>query len=261
MSPKAAASLITVPKLPFVDPGPLTPKAGGVATTRGDGSGGYDVVITDKYGKVTHYYYTDPKDAQTWANWYRTGPYSVQDGSLKSVDVIPLGKASTAKAAVANSDSASRARITFNEQASRTSGSGTTSMSTGSAGGIFSVAQGKKIAEVARDKFYTAYKIPPDGFPKNTDCSLFTQWAYSQAGIKLPRTASEQYKASKMGTNAVGSLIFFATNNSEPTEATHVGINLGGGKMIHASSGNGKVIIVSYETPYWQQRLLGMGAP
>jgi cell wall-associated NlpC family hydrolase len=121
-------------------------------------------------------------------------------------------------------------------------------------------AQGKKVVQAARTKLGTPYKIPPDGFPKNTDCSLLTQWAYRQAGIMLPRTARQQHRACRMSTEMVGALVFFDTKNSKPKEVTHVGINIGGGKMIHASSSKG-VVIVSWQTPYWKNRLIGFAAP
>src|SRR5262245_13590698 len=120
-------------------------------------------------------------------------------------------------------------------------------------------AQGKKVVEAARTKIGTPYKLPPDGFPKNTDCSLLTQWAYGQAGIKRPRTAREQHKACATSTEAVGSLLFFDTKNDKPKEVTHVGINLGDGKMLHASSSKG-VVIVSWKTDYWKKRLIGCAA-
>jgi cell wall-associated NlpC family hydrolase len=120
-------------------------------------------------------------------------------------------------------------------------------------------AEGKKIVEAARTKIGTPYKLPPDGFPKSTDCSLLTQWAYSQAGIKLPRTAAQQHKACKASSEVVGALIFFDTKIARPTSVTHVGINLGGGRMIHAGSKG--VAEVSWQTPYWKKRLIGVAVP
>jgi cell wall-associated NlpC family hydrolase len=119
--------------------------------------------------------------------------------------------------------------------------------------------QGKKITEAARKKIGTPYKLPPDGFPKNTDCSLLTQWAYAQAGITIPRTAAAQFKAMRPGT-AVGGLLFFDTRNRKPAEVTHVGIDLGGGMMLHASSSKG-VVIVKWDTPYWKFKLMGRRVP
>lgn len=120
--------------------------------------------------------------------------------------------------------------------------------------------QGKKVVKAARTKLGTPYKLPPDGFPKNTDCSLLTQWAYGEAGINLPRTARAQHKACTQSTEAVGALLFFDTKNGAPREVTHVGINLGDGKMLHASSSKG-VVIVSWKTDYWKKKLIGSAAP
>lgn len=60
------------------------------------------------------------------------------------------------------------------------------------------------------------------------DCSGFTQWVYAQHGIDLPRTSQAQWAA---GT---------PTSNPQPGDLVvqngggHIGIYLGGGKMISA---------------------------
>lgn len=91
------------------------------------------------------------------------------------------------------------------------------------------------------------------------DCSGFTQYAYSKAGIDIPRRAIEQYNAStKMEEAALkkGDLVFF---NTRGYGINHVGIYLGNGRFIHAP-GIGKVI--SEETlnkPYWRTRFMTGG--
>jgi cell wall-associated NlpC family hydrolase len=67
----------------------------------------------------------------------------------------------------------------------------------------------------------------PDGF----DCSGLTQWAFEHAGIDLPRTSRAQAQEGQEVSQAnmrPGDLIFF---NSP---VSHVGIYIGGGKMIEA---------------------------
>jgi peptidoglycan DL-endopeptidase CwlO len=74
--------------------------------------------------------------------------------------------------------------------------------------------------------------------PATWDCSGLTQWAYAQAGITLPRTASEQWSAS--GTHPAvdallpGDLLFWATNPADPASIHHVALYIGGGYMIEA---------------------------
>jgi cell wall-associated NlpC family hydrolase len=118
--------------------------------------------------------------------------------------------------------------------------------------------QAQRIVAAARTKLNTAYKLPPDGFPRNTDCSLLTQWAYAQAGIQIPRTSAAQFDACRFSTTRAGSLIFFDTVHSRPKRVTHVGINLGDGRMIDANSVAGKVIEENWATStYWRPRLIG----
>lgn len=65
------------------------------------------------------------------------------------------------------------------------------------------------------------------------DCSGLVQWAASQAGISLPRTAQEQFNATQRlspGEVQAGDLVFF-TNGSE---VSHVGIVVRPGLMIDA---------------------------
>ncbi len=120
--------------------------------------------------------------------------------------------------------------------------------------------QGATIVQIARSKIETAYKLPPDGFPKNTDCSLLTQFCYQQAGITIPRTAAQQYGWCTKCSNQPGSLLFFWTDDTRPGVVTHVGINLGNGKMINANSKQGKVVEEQWQgNAYWQRRLVTSG--
>jgi cell wall-associated NlpC family hydrolase len=98
---------------------------------------------------------------------------------------------------------------------------------------------------------------PGTGF----DCSGLTQYVYKNAqGIKLPRTAAEQSKASRTVSfeeMRPGDLIFFRTSGST---VNHVGIYVGRGNFIHAASGGSKVTLDNLSKTYWQQRLVKFGA-
>jgi hypothetical protein len=64
------------------------------------------------------------------------------------------------------------------------------------------------------------------------DCSGLMQAAFKAAGITLPRTAQGQYDAApKVTAPAAGDLVFYGTS---PSNVTHVGLYLGGGKMLDA---------------------------
>ena len=91
--------------------------------------------------------------------------------------------------------------------------------------------------------------------PSSFDCSGLTYYVYKNAaGITLPRTSSEQ---SKYGTTVsksnlkAGDLVFFDTSGSNNGAVSHVGIYVGNGEMIHASSSKEKIVQVSIETSYW----------
>ena len=75
----------------------------------------------------------------------------------------------------------------------------------------------------------------PNGF----DCSGFVQYVYAQQGISLPRTADIQATAGYPVDKAdlqPGDLVFFA---GDYVNISHVGIYVGDGKMIHASTSYG----------------------
>lgn len=64
------------------------------------------------------------------------------------------------------------------------------------------------------------------------DCSGLMQAAFKAAGISLPRTAQQQYDAvPKVVAPQAGDLVFYGNS---PTDVTHVGLYLGGGKMLDA---------------------------
>jgi cell wall-associated NlpC family hydrolase len=89
------------------------------------------------------------------------------------------------------------------------------------------------------------------------DCSSFTQQVFRQQSVKLPRTAREQFYVGNevmRGDLKKGDLVFFQTYARFPS---HVGIYLGNGKMIHASSSEHRVVISSMDTPYYLSRYLG----
>ena len=92
--------------------------------------------------------------------------------------------------------------------------------------------------------------------PGGVDCSGLVQYAYRQAGIRVPRTTVEQFQAGRFQRQVLpGDLLFFHTDANGGI--SHVGIYAGGGQMIHASSGSGRVRKVSLRQPYWQQRMAG----
>ncbi len=78
--------------------------------------------------------------------------------------------------------------------------------------------------------------------PSGWDCSGLVMWTYQQMGVELEHRASLQQKAGKLVKDPkVGDIVAFTYKNSK--SAYHVGIYIGGGKMIHArQKGQGTVI-------------------
>lgn len=89
------------------------------------------------------------------------------------------------------------------------------------------------------------------------DCSGFIYYVFSNCGIKLPRMADEQFEVGVFIDEEnlrAGDLVFFTTYESG---ASHVGIYIGNGHFIHASSGAGSVVITPMRKQYYLERYLG----
>src|SRR4051812_37082373 len=77
--------------------------------------------------------------------------------------------------------------------------------------------------------------------PNSFDCSGLTQYAYAAAGIALPHSSNMQ---SRIGTPVAlsalqpGDLVFFYS------PVSHVGIYIGNGQMVHASTAGQPVKVV-----------------
>jgi cell wall-associated NlpC family hydrolase len=91
---------------------------------------------------------------------------------------------------------------------------------------------------------------------RGIDCSAFVQRVYALAGINIPRTARAQ---AQLGITVSredlkpGDLLFFQTYAKYPS---HVGIYIGNGKMIHASSASKRVIISDIDKDYYLRHFL-----
>jgi cell wall-associated NlpC family hydrolase len=93
--------------------------------------------------------------------------------------------------------------------------------------------------------------------PYGFDCSGFVTYVYDHFGITLPRMADEQYDFGLSVSSLdlqLGDLVFFSTYEPGPS---HVGIYIGGGQFIHASSGAGEVTITPMSKTYYVERYLG----
>lgn len=93
--------------------------------------------------------------------------------------------------------------------------------------------------------------------PRAFDCSGFVRYVYGKLGIKLPRTARQQIKVGRKVSGALlraGDLIFFDMMKGY---VSHVGMYLGNGLFIHASTPRTGVRIDSLFEPKYGRRLVG----
>ncbi|WP_138204038.1 C40 family peptidase [Haloimpatiens lingqiaonensis] len=89
--------------------------------------------------------------------------------------------------------------------------------------------------------------------PNAFDCSGLTLYVYRNVGISLPHYTGSQAelgKAVKRNELMPGDLIFFNTTGY----LAHVGMYVGNGKFIHASSGGHRVIISDLSQSYYSSR-------
>ena len=88
------------------------------------------------------------------------------------------------------------------------------------------------------------------------DCSGFTQFVLSKMGVSLPRRACEQFATGQpveISDLQDGDLVFFNTTGV----VSHVGIYIGNGKFVHASSRGGLVRVDSLMAGYYHDRFVG----
>ena len=93
--------------------------------------------------------------------------------------------------------------------------------------------------------------------PRSFDCSGFTKYVYKAFGVNLPH-----YTGSQIGEGSSvlrrnlkqGDLVFFNTDGSS---VSHVGLYIGDGDFIHASSGSRKVTVSNLGQSYYKSKYVG----
>ena len=116
----------------------------------------------------------------------------------------------------------------------------------------------REMAQTARSFVGTPYQwggtTERDGF----DCSGLTMAVYRHNGLELPRVAARQYRfgrpVSRSGLEK-GDLVFFDTKRRG--EPSHVGLYIGGGRFVHASSSGSEVTTARLSSSYFSSRYLG----
>lgn len=108
----------------------------------------------------------------------------------------------------------------------------------------------EEIVEFAKTYLGTPYVFGGTSY-RGIDCSGFTMRVYGHFGISLNHAVTSQYRRSQIIPQSElepGDLVFFG-EGGDPL--THIGIYVGNGGVIHASSTNG-VIISSLSSSYYR---------
>ena len=126
-----------------------------------------------------------------------------------------------------------------------------------------SVANGsaKGAAIAAYAKQFVGYPYVYGGSsPSGFDCSGFVTYVCKQNGYSVNRTASAQMSngtSVSMSELQPGDLVFFLKSGSGASRASHVGIYIGGGQFIHASTSSTGVIISDMDSAYYTTGFVG----
>ena len=224
--------------------------------------------VDGEYGTITTYAVglfqqangieaTGTADAATMKAIYSTGAKSLPSGSKSAEEVSQGGGGS-----VVNPPSSVKLSSTYVTTMPSALKSTTKSYSS-------SMSNPLKIEHViysAQEKLGCPYVYGATG-PSKFDCSGLSGYAYKKVGVSLKRTAYSQgydsgyTKISGVSNLKRGDLVFFNTI-SDSDLCDHVGIYLGGGCFIHASSGGHKVVVSNIASGYynrvfsWGRRIL-----
>jgi cell wall-associated NlpC family hydrolase len=117
----------------------------------------------------------------------------------------------------------------------------------------------RQIVEESLKYLGKPYRFAAAG-PNAFDCSGLTVYIFGKFGYKLNRSSADQYrntgKAVSKGDLLPGDLVYFRTTSRNAI--THVGIYIGGGQFVHASSGRSRSVVISpINTGYYRDRYVG----
>ncbi len=162
-----------------------------------------------------------------------------QDGKIGAVTLTMLNSSSAKKAVSPPS--------TSKETKTGSSSSSSGSSSSGSSGSVADVSDKsgvEKLVALAESKLGSTYVRGAKG-PNTFDCSGFVYWCLKNAGVSTSymtsiawRSTSRFQRMTSMGSLQRGDILVFSGSTDSDG---HVGIYLGGGKMVDASSSEGKV--------------------
>ena len=187
--------------------------------------------------------------------YVKTGTYVYQKASASSAKLCVLTKG-TLVYVVGKNGSFRKVQTTGGVTGYVKASALSKSASSSSSGGSKSGSKAATVISKAKSLLGSTYVSGCSG-PTSFDCSGFTQYCYAPAGVYLSRLAYEQgyTNGTKVGKGSLraGDLVFFNTEEDDADRCDHVGIYLGAGMFIHASSSAGRVIISTLSTGYYAQ--------
>ncbi len=116
--------------------------------------------------------------------------------------------------------------------------------------------KGATVVETAKKYIGCKYVYGASG-PNSFDCSGFTSYIFRLHGVNLNRTAKGQYSnGTAVARNSLqpGDLVMFGPSVSG---INHVGIYIGGGKIVHAANPSRGVTIDSITSGYYNKNYVG----
>jgi len=119
--------------------------------------------------------------------------------------------------------------------------------------------KGSEIAEFALTLLGCPY-VYGGSTPKGFDCSGLTKYVYKQFGYTINRTASNQLDNGtpvSMSELQPGDLVMFKKAGTGSKRASHVGIYIGGGQFVHASSPKVGTIVSNLSDSYYTTGFVG----
>ena len=148
----------------------------------------------------------------------------------------------------------SRNMTTRNKETNKTTNNTSTNTTTNTAATVPASGNGSSVVATANQYIGSRYVYggtSPSGF----DCSGFTSYVYKQYGVSLNRTAAGQYSngvAVSKSQLQPGDLVMFGKSG-----INHVGIYIGGGRMVHAANASRGVTTDTINSGYYGNNYVG----
>lgn len=160
-----------------------------------------------------------------------------------------------ARAILAGLEARERARLARLEQADRQAALSAAAAASSRLGSGVS-ARTARVLRYALSQVGDRYVAAASG-PSAYDCSGLTMSAWRQAGVSLPHYSRSQYSVTRripLSQARPGDLVFYFGNG-----AHHVGLYIGGGKMVHAANPRSGVLVSNILGPWYSSRFSGIG--